>query len=331
MGKPLEAKIPVGLHEALIELGVSPAAVLVAADLPSRLFELGPRLPVAQYFALWRGIMQVSADANVGLRLAERVRADHTEPLFLAILSARNLAAAIDIIASYKRMLSPETLASSRVDDELALSFTWSPDFGEPPEALVDAELAFVVEVARRCTREIGLAPRRLSLRRARLSPTSQHADFFRCPVVLGAHADGLVFDAQDAHRPFYSNNPQLLEALAPFLAARTPAPSRIDEVRAVIGERLRGQRPTLGTVARELAMSARSLQRLLGEHDTSFRDLLDDVRSQHARGYLRSTTFSDPEIAYLLGFEDPNSFYRAFRAWNGLTPSQFRRQPASS
>jgi AraC-like DNA-binding protein len=58
---------------------------------------------------------------------------------------------------------------------------------------------------------------------------------------------------------------------------------------------------------------------------------LLDQVRNGHARGYLRGTGFSDPEIAYLLGFRDPNSFYRAFRAWNGVTPSEFRRQPASS
>ena len=73
--------------------------------------------------------------------------------------------------------------------------------------------------------------------------------------------------------------------------------------------------------------MSGRALQRLLSEHGTSFRQQLDDVRNQHALGYLSSTSFTDGEVGFLLGFEDPNSFYRAFRAWNGKSPSAFRRR----
>ena len=72
--------------------------------------------------------------------------------------------------------------------------------------------------------------------------------------------------------------------------------------------------------------MSTRAMQRLLRDNGTSFRQLLDEVRNEHARGYLTSTSFSDGEVSFLLGFEDPNSFYRAFRAWNGMSPNEFRR-----
>ncbi|MFH4146636.1 helix-turn-helix domain-containing protein, partial [Acinetobacter baumannii] len=40
---------------------------------------------------------------------------------------------------------------------------------------------------------------------------------------------------------------------------------------------------------------------------------------------YLLNTTLSGYEIAFLLGFEDPNSFYRAFMAWTGQTPETLR------
>jgi AraC-like DNA-binding protein len=76
--------------------------------------------------------------------------------------------------------------------------------------------------------------------------------------------------------------------------------------------------------------MSTRAMQRLLKGSGTSFRQLLDEVRNEHARGYLTSTSFSDGEVSFLLGFEDPNSFYRAFRSWNGMSPTEFRRQGVS-
>jgi AraC-like DNA-binding protein len=120
---------------------------------------------------------------------------------------------------------------------------------------------------------------------------------------------------------------------LLPYLQANTPPSpkSGVARVRSVISERVRGQRPDADTVARELAMSTRAMQRLLKDNGTSFRQVLDQVRNEHARGYLSSTAFSDGEVSFLLGFEDPNSFYRAFRSWNGMSPSEFRRLSAAS
>ena len=125
------------------------------------------------------------------------------------------------------------------------------------------------------------------------------------------------------------TRNPELLNVLLPHWQANTPVPpdAGVARVRSVIAERVRGRRPEAEEIARELAMSTRAMQRLLKNSGTSFRQLLDDVRNEHARGYLRSTSFSDGEVSFLLGFEDPNSFYRAFRSWNGMSPADFRRQ----
>jgi AraC-like DNA-binding protein len=35
-------------------------------------------------------------------------------------------------------------------------------------------------------------------------------------------------------------------------------------------------------------------------------------------------------EVAFLLGFSEPSSFYRAFRRWTGRTPVEFRRDRLS-
>ena len=71
--------------------------------------------------------------------------------------------------------------------------------------------------------------------------------------------------------------------------------------------------------------MSKRTLQRRLGDEGQSFRQQLDRTREQLARHYLKQPGLSTSEIAFLLGFEDPNSFYRAFMAWTGQTPETLR------
>lgn len=328
-------KIPVGLALALDEAGVSPADVLSAARLPARLLDVpGQRLPIPEYFALWQAIADVSADSSIGIRLATSVKADLTEPLFLAILSAADVAGALDVLARYKRLLNPEQLDLHADEGGGARTVTYRWPAGTPslPRALVDAELTFVVEMCRRATRVPGLSPRAVHLPAAILPAGTEHAAFFRCPIHLGVAAYGLTFDAVDCARPFLTHNPQLSAALLPYLQASVPAPPRgtIARVRTAISERLRGRRPTVRAVAKDLAMSDRSLQRALQENGTSFRELLDDVRNDQARGYLTTTVFTDVEIAFLLGFEDPTSFYRAFRGWNHMSPAEYRRSLAA-
>ncbi|MEM6660958.1 MAG: AraC family transcriptional regulator, partial [Pseudomonadota bacterium] len=61
-------------------------------------------------------------------------------------------------------------------------------------------------------------------------------------------------------------------------------------------------------------------------EEGTSFRKVLDDLRCELAVSYLRNEEMRIEEVSYLLAFTDPNSFYRAFRSWTGMTPAEARR-----
>ena len=78
--------------------------------------------------------------------------------------------------------------------------------------------------------------------------------------------------------------------------------------------------------VAMMLAMSPRTLARKLAAEGTSFATLLQEVRQTRARQYLRSDDLSLSEIAALLGFSDATAFSRAFRGWEGQSPSTWRR-----
>ncbi len=77
--------------------------------------------------------------------------------------------------------------------------------------------------------------------------------------------------------------------------------------------------------------MSARSLQRKLQESGSHFQRLLDEARHEMARYYLSNSVLELTEAAYLLGYEDANSFARAFRKREGVPPKHWREAHRSA
>jgi AraC-like DNA-binding protein len=98
----------------------------------------------------------------------------------------------------------------------------------------------------------------------------------------------------------------------------------------AILGRSMRGQRPSVNSVAAELYLSPRTLQRRLQRHGYSYQQLLDKTRHRTACRLLADTDLEPGEIAFVLGFEELNSFSRAFIQWEALTPSRWRTQRAA-
>jgi AraC-like DNA-binding protein len=73
--------------------------------------------------------------------------------------------------------------------------------------------------------------------------------------------------------------------------------------------------------------MSERTLQRRLEEERSSFALVIDDTRRELAEQYLSRLKLSLGEAAYLLGFADQSSFFRACKRWFGVPPGQYRRR----
>jgi AraC-like DNA-binding protein len=85
-------------------------------------------------------------------------------------------------------------------------------------------------------------------------------------------------------------------------------------------------ERLTVSDCADLVGMSGRTLQRKLAEHETSFGELIDQIRFDTAKQLLRDESTSVSNICYELGYENPANFTRAFRRWAGVTPRQHRK-----
>jgi len=152
----------------------------------------------------------------------------------------------------------------------------------------------------------------------------------FRCPVSFDAPRNSLLFAEADMTAPLPTSNPQLAELherfageyLKHFDHAQTSY-----RAREVIIRRLPDGEPRRDEVAGELRMSERTLQRRLEEEATSFVQLLDATRRELAEQYLGRLHLSLAQAAYLLGFADQSSFFRACKRWFDRSPGQYRNQ----
>jgi AraC-like DNA-binding protein len=314
----------------LEELGVSVSAVLRRAGLPqSYVDQSRVLLSTEELFAVWRAIREVSNDPAIGLRLGTENRTQRFTPVGLAALSCENFGAAVDRIARYKQLTCPEEIRQEKDEEEWSVQFHWLlADETEPP-VLSECCFAWVLAVGRHGTGT------RLSPVRVEFTQPRPHAKIIErhlgCPVVSGTARDAIVFRAADAKRPFVTRNAELLAMLAPQfeeeLRQAKSGESFAERVRTAIQQQLTGRRPSMEDVADALHISSRSLQRHLLEEGTSFQRVLEEARRQLARHYLNNPVLELNEAAYLLGYEDGNSFVRAFRTWEGIPPAQWREQ----
>ena len=141
----------------------------------------------------------------------------------------------------------------------------------------------------------------------------------------------GITFSAEDALQPFLTVNDGMWKVFEPDLRRRLRqldgSASTRERVHALLLELLPGNAATVELVTERLAMSKRTLQRRQEGEGVSFRSVINSTRDSLARHYLGSTAMSGGEIAFLLGFEDPNSFYRAFQDWTGQTADDVRHR----
>jgi len=151
----------------------------------------------------------------------------------------------------------------------------------------------------------------------------------FQCPVKFGARDNVLVFDRADVDRPFLTHNADLLALVAPQLESeltqQLAQKSLSEQVKGIVKKLLAGQRPTLLDIARELRLSTRTLQRRLTADRATFQQLMEEARRELAQHYLLHSSLELNETAYLLGYEDANSFFRAFHQWEGTSPGEWR------
>ena len=314
-----------GLHD----LGADPASVLRRARLPADLFaRTRAALSAEEFFRLWVGLEQEVGDPMLPVRLGESLTVEAFDPLIFAALCSDDLNTAMPRISTYKRTCGDLAVGIDQTAEATSVTIKWFDATPPPPDSLVWSKLVYFTQIPRMATRH-KIVP--LSVRCPTLpAELDGYTEYFGVTMTRG-DAIELRFSAADATRPFLTANDEMWQFFEEKLKRRlvdlNESSTTTERVESALLELLPSGAASLDAVAKKLGVSARTLKRRLKEEVNSYQRILDETRERLAKHYLKSTALSGAEISFLLGFKDPNSFFRAFNSWTGTTPERARRE----
>ncbi|MBC3916733.1 AraC family transcriptional regulator ligand-binding domain-containing protein [Undibacterium sp. CY18W] len=318
-----------GWRLLLSDMGLNPDHLLRLANLPADLFSRKEAsITAAQYFGLWQAIETSAGIASLPLKVGAAISVEAFDPPIFASLCSANLNIAMQRLSAFKKLIGPMTLSVHAGLLKTSITLECYGSEGSIPRSLAMTELVFLTQLVRLGTRH-RVIPLEVTVPEIPAN-AGEYVDYFGLSPKKGA-AIRIVFSSQDGVRPFLTANEAMWAYFEPGLRKRLSSldstAKMSDRVRAVLLEGLPAGEYSIESVARHLAVSKRTLQRQLNEESTSFMDILNTTRQQLAQHYLSSPSVSQGEIAYLLGFQEVNSFIRAFKDWTGNTPSAYRHE----
>ncbi|WP_449623167.1 helix-turn-helix domain-containing protein [Robertmurraya sp. Marseille-Q9965] len=325
-------RIPDGFWAGLHQLGITAQDVVRKAKMPLTVIT-NSFVTTEQYIAIWQAYSDIIGDMEEAIiKLPTVFETAQYPPSVQAAYHARDYRDALKRMARYKEMCPPENIRIVEKGESCTIEVDWLDTDQPGPPLLVGTTLAFLLELGRRGT---GL-PIKASLVEFKhtLNQVQGLEDYFGCPIQLGAKFNRLTLHRGDLDRPFASYNAELLEILTPVLdqtlEEQRGSHSITEIVKWILKRSLTGERLEIQEVASELGMSERTLQRRLTDEQTTFKQLLKEARHERAREYLANPTLDIKEVAFLVGYKDQSSFYRAFHCWEGNTPLNWRTEYVS-
>ncbi len=287
-------------------------------------------LPLARLHQLLDAAAEASGDASLGLHVAERLPRGAYGVLEFACRTAPTIRAAVVRIVRYIGLLNE--LVAVSFEEREGMGVIEQRIAGEPLCVGRHGNEFFVATMLLGARTLSGAAcvPERVWFAHAQPDDVAELCAFLGTTRVrFGAGGNGMALAAPLLDLPLRTSDPplfSLLERQAEQSLAGGAAPSQLLAlVRRRIRDTLGETPPSLDSVAAELSMSARTLQRRLADEGVSFVEVVDEIRHELALEYVREARRPLGEIAFLLGYAELSPFLRAFKRWTGKTPGELR------
>jgi AraC-like DNA-binding protein len=293
-------------------------ASLTAGDLA----DPDSRLPVTSMRNLWRAVIARDSDPQLGLKVGQTVTAKRMGLVGYVMNFSDDLLNALLNLSRYGRLISDAAqYRIVRTGDCISVRAAVRP-YMTALRHPIDAALTCVLTVAREIT-QADLALREVRLPLPSPDSVEPYHTVFGGTVVFDSPEAEMIFTTQQMATPIVARDDLLsdyLEELAEskLKALGEPGSDLTDRVRRGIWSTLQNGKPSLYRTAASLGMSARTLQRHLGEHGTSFSIVLEQLRRELSEELRENKGFAASEVAFLLGYSEPSAYQRALRRWRG-------------
>lgn len=315
--------------------GVDIHAALAAAGIDEKLANNPEaRIPGTQFEHLLEQLATASGDPLFGLNTSQFVQPGSYSIMGYIAMSATTIGEAVSRMMLYEKLVGDMGTSQIEPDGSL-IRVVWNCRHSHQPARrhLIENVLASWVRYTRWLA-DADLRPEYVMLEHDAPDPSciARYEELFHGPVRFRQKVNALVARPDQLLHRLRQPDPDLLKVLESHAAQRlteldlaTTTTQRVREAIRVCIEKTGV--PRKESVADMLAMNPRTLLRRLQDEDTTYQDVLDDLRRELAMDLLRTSRLTQAEIAARLGFAEIRSFQRCFRRWTGTTPGDFRNQ----
>ncbi|MFZ6030316.1 MAG: AraC family transcriptional regulator [Chloroflexota bacterium] len=292
------------------------------------------QLPVETYLHIQDSAAAYVHDPYFGLHMGEYAEAGSWSILGYMMMNCKTLGEAFQKGGRYARIIG--NLIEGRGEwrfNKIKVVFYTPPDAPQMSRHCFEATFSSTVRMMRTLTGK-QIDPLEVRFIYPKPESTTEYERIFRCPVLFGQKENSMSADPGIANTPILMSNPALLahfeQYAHDFLAQMERKDEYTQAVTKIILSRLDDEALSINKVAREMAVSVRTLQKRLEEEGVVFSELLRDIRHRLAKKYL-CENYSVEQITYLLGFSEPSVFRKAFKKWSGVTPREYRERAYST
>jgi AraC-like DNA-binding protein len=318
-----------GIANTLSSQGLDAAALFVQAGLRiENLDQLDFCWPSERISKLWTIAAERAGNPDIGLFNPRRPRPDHYGVAGYAMMSSPDLETALARMIRYLDLVSNAvtlTLDSGEGGKWARVELL----SGEYPVPRQRYDYVMITLLSF-CSWMLGrtLRPLTAAFRHEVPSSLAAYNEAFSAPLRFDAPFYGLLVSREDLASKLLTASPELddLHDRMAGQALRALEKAGISyRARQALARHLPNGAPLRATIAAELKMSDHTFQRRLTSEGTSFSKLVDETRRELVQHHLADTQLSSSEIAYLLGYADQSTFFRATLRWFGESPGEYR------
>ncbi len=318
-----------GIGEVLQDEGLDVQALFTQAGLDfSQLDNPNMRYPTEKVSVLWELAVQQSRNTMLGIAKPRSGSVPHFDVVGYAMMSCANLLASLECLVRYLRVVSEAaSLVVRKEGSRYSIELTLLGGDIAVPRQRSEFSLLNLLSFLRWISGR-SIAPLLVEFSYPEPVQPQLYQEAFHGPVRFNAAANRLVLSAADLTVPLPTHNPALEKVHAQF--ARQCL-TRLEDQRIsrkvgdLIAQKLHGWEPKREEIARMLCLGDRTLRRRLEQEGTSFQKILDDTRRELAQEYFAQQRYSLGEIAYMLGFADQGTLFRATRRWFDVSPKEYQ------
>ena len=287
------------------------------------------RMPVKDQITFLNLVAEKLDDEFLGIRIGQKLDLRALGLLYYVMASSHSVGDALRRVARYSTIQNEGVHIGYRAGKAVIVTFDY---FGVSRRLDRHQIECFMTVLVRMCRTLSGLAsvPLRVRLMHHRSRLPSDFAQLFGIHVAFNCDADELAYAGSMARVSCVNADPYLNAMLVKYCEEamaqrRKKATTWQMKVENAIVPLLPHGLARIGKVAAELAVSRRTLARRLAAEGLTFRKVLDDLRFELTKRYLREKDLPVSEIAWLLGYRESSALSHAFKRWTGRAPKQGR------